>query len=116
MKIPLYICILTILSCDTQPKQARETTDIEAEEDSQFKKIDNSRYYTKADTLDIVTEIGDTIRYERAEFNTIVDNHPEFLTNLPRDPDFEYSAMATMQNLEVKLQDTYYTLYDLYRT
>ncbi len=78
MKQIIYILTITfgLLSCNNQSKQVdnKKSTD----SDPQIKKVDNSKYHTQLDTIQITTELGDTLKYAKNDFNNIVDKHPEF--------------------------------------
>jgi hypothetical protein len=113
MKNLQYIFILTILGCNNQANQTDKTINADtAQQISATKQTDNSIYYTKQDTLLIATEIGDTLKYGKAEFNDVVDNHPEFFTDFPREPDFEYYCNGDNAEFGSEVgQDTYYALY-----
>ncbi|WP_160136202.1 hypothetical protein [Chryseobacterium sp. c4a] len=71
----------------------------------------NSKYYTKLDTITITTEIGDTIRYDKKKFNTLVDKHPEFFQDFPESPDKFYFCSGNTEFASEAGQDRYYILY-----
>lgn len=72
----------------------------------------NSKYYTKLDTVTIITEIGDTIKYDKDKFNTLIDKHPEFFQDLPENPDQFYFCFGNNAGFGSEAgQDHYYTLY-----
>lgn len=124
MKQTIYILTITIglLSCNYQPKKVDKTTI--ADTDTKTKIIDNSKYYTKLDTVLIATEIGDTLKYSKEKFNQIVDNFPALYKNDIQDPDITYFSNNIWKDIidkngnKVHLtfgsevgQDEYYTLY-----
>jgi hypothetical protein len=75
------------------------------------RRVDKSAYYTNKDTLLIITETGDTLKYSKKEYNDIVDNHPELYSDNVQDPDpTYYCADKKGFNSEVG-QDEYYILY-----
>jgi hypothetical protein len=76
------------------------------------KETNRSKYYTLKDTIEIVTEYGDTIRYSKKEYNQIIDNHPELISDNPENPDKSYycNSLADEFGSEVG-QDSYYVLY-----
>ncbi len=113
MKQTFYILTITIglLSCNNQPKQADKTTT--ADTNTQTKKVDNSKYYTQLDTIQITNEIGDTLKYAKDKFNNIVDNHTEFFEEYPDNPDRAYFSKNS-NNGEFGSEtgrDNYYILY-----
>jgi hypothetical protein len=108
----IYIKIIAIgpLSCNNQPKQIDKTTI--AETDNQIRKVDNSKYYTQKDTILITTELGDTLKYAKADFNNIVDKHTEFFEEYPNNPDQTYFNDNDNKEFGSEVgQDNYYTLY-----
>lgn len=112
MKQTFYILTITIglLSCNNQSKQVdkTETTD----SDNKIKKVDNSKYYTQQDTIQITTELGDTLKYAKNDFNNIVDKHPEFFEEYPDNPDRAYFNNNNKEEFGSEVgQDYYYTLY-----
>ena len=73
---------------------------------------DKSTYYTTKDTLLITTETGDTLKYSKEEFNTIIDNHPELYSDNTQDPDPTYHCNADKKGFNSEVgQDEYYMLY-----
>lgn len=104
-----------LLGCNQQTKtdSALTTNQVEKTEHNDSaqstKKTDNSKYYTIKDTLIIATETGDTLKYGKDEFNLIVDNHPEFFSEYPQEPDQSYYSNADKRDFESEVgQDTYY--------
>ncbi|MDA9121095.1 tetratricopeptide repeat protein [Flavobacteriales bacterium] len=73
------------------------------------------KYYTDLDTVVIETEIGETLSYTQAEYNTLVYNHPEFYSGCPKGPDNTYSKIKPLEGeyfiTSETGQDTYYMLY-----
>ena len=112
MKQTIYILTITIglLSCNNQPKQVDKTTI--ANTDTKTTKVDNSKYYTQQDTILIATEIGDTLKYAKADFNNIVDKHTEFFEEYPDNPDQAYFNDNDKEEFGSEVgQDNYYALY-----
>ncbi len=111
MKTVYYITFLTVLSCNNKPKQVDKTF----QQDTTQKiteRIDNSSHYTNQGTVQIVTEIDDTLIYSKTEFNNIVDKHPEFFQKYPDNPDQTYYNDNDKQKFGSEAgQDTYYMLY-----
>jgi len=113
MKTLLFISAFGLLGCNNQikrldPKQSIDTV-------AQFKKSnksENSKYYTTQDTVTIITEIGDTLQYTKADFNSIVDKHPEFFQSYPQNPDQAYYNSNSKEEFGSEVgQDAYYELY-----
>ncbi|MGN6533860.1 MAG: hypothetical protein ACTHK0_19115 [Ginsengibacter sp.] len=110
---------MTILGCTNQQKSADKIPGVDKEIiNSKAIKIDNSKYYTKQDTITIIaTEIGDTLKYSKGKFNHIIDNHPEFFEafkqyGYPPDPDQAYHCNSDEEEFGSEVgQDTYYELY-----
>lgn len=112
MKHLLYIFFLTTLSCNNQSKKIDKSV-IEKNNNIVLKhQIDNSKYYTEKDTVYINTEIGETLKFAKAEFNQIIDKHPEFFKKYPNNPDQLYFNDNDREEFGSEVgQDTYYTLY-----
>jgi hypothetical protein len=112
MKTLLFISIFGLLGCNNQTKKLEEKqpidTFVQAEKTNN---PDNSKYYIIQDTITITTEIGDTLRYAKADFNSIVDKHPEFLKNYPENPDQAYYNNGKEEFSSEVGQDSYYELY-----
>lgn len=99
-----------LLSCNNQPKQVDNTTI--SNTDTKPLKVDNSKYYTQQDTILIATEIGDTLKYAKANFNNIVDKHTEFFEEYPDNPDQAYFNDNDKEEFGSEVgQDNYYVLY-----
>jgi hypothetical protein len=112
VKQKIYILTITIglLSCNNQPKQVDKTTI--ADTDTQTQRVDNSKYYTQQDTILIVTEVGYTLKYAKADFNNIVDKHTEFFEEYPDNPDQAYFNDNNKEEFGSEVgQDNYYVLY-----
>lgn len=106
MKNILYItAILTTLSCNGQIKQDDKTI-VET-----IIKTDNSKHHTTKDTILITTEINENLKYSKADFNNIVDNHPEFFEKFPNNPDLTYFSNNKWFGESEVGQDDYYIMY-----
>jgi hypothetical protein len=109
---------LTILSCTSRqrPEGKIPVVDTIITNTKRAKTV-NSKYYTIQDTIIIATEIGDTLRYSKEEFNQIIDNHPEFFSvyqqfGYPQNPDQAYYCNQDVEEFGSEVgQDTYYELY-----
>lgn len=90
VKYTIYILTFAIglSSCNNQPEQVEKTTNVHT--DTRSSKVDNSKYYTQQDTIEIAIEIGDTLKYAKSEFNNIVEKHTEFFEEYPKNPDQAY--------------------------
>jgi hypothetical protein len=112
MKSLLYIFSLTIVSCNNQARESDKITITDTQQVSTSQKTDNSKYFTKQDTLIITTEIGETLKYSKDDFNKIVDNHSEFFGDYPQEPDQAYYCYGGNTEFGSEVgQDTYYALY-----
>ena len=113
MKTLLYISIFGFLSCTNQTQQADKSKSIDTTVKKETgNKADNSKYYTNQDTLIITNEIGDTSKYGKQEFNQLIDNHPEFLSDYVKDPDLTYYSNGEKGEFNSEAgQDGYYMLY-----
>jgi len=105
--------IFGFLSCNNRIQQSDKTQPIDttAKVETTNKK-DNSKYYTTQDTLIIATEIGDTLKYGKEEFNEIIDNHPELVSDNIQNPDQIYYCSGEKEGFNSEAgQDGYYMLY-----
>lgn len=112
MKKTFYILtiIIGLLSCDNHPKKVDKTPIAKTE--IKNSKVDNSKYYTNKDTVLITTEIGDTLKFAKTEFNNIIDKHTEFFKEYPANPDQTYFNGNDMEEFGSEVgQDNYYVLY-----
>lgn len=106
----LLLLIIGISSCTNPSKQADKT--IVPETKKVLASTDYSKYYTQEDTLSIVTELGDTLKYAKADFNSIVDKHAEFFDKYPINPDQAYFNDNDKEEFGSEVgQDNYYVLY-----
>jgi hypothetical protein len=113
MKTPYYIAFLVILSCNNKPQQVDKAKSAGTGDSLTYsKKTDNSKYYTKQDTILITTEIGEALQYSKTDFNNIIDNHPELFEEYPDNPDQAYFNGNDIEEFGSELgRDSYYTLY-----
>jgi hypothetical protein len=114
MKTLLYIATVSILSCNNQTKEKGNTSSLQ-DTSANIKavhKIDNSKYYSTRDTLVIPTEIGDTAKFGKEEFNEIIDNHPELVSDNIQNPDQLYNCSGQKEGFNSEAgQDGYFMLY-----
>ena len=82
MKQRIYILAITagLLSCNNQTNQVDKTAIAKTE--AQTNKVENTKHYTQQDTIFIATEIDDTLKFAKSDFNKIVDEHPELFQEL----------------------------------
>jgi hypothetical protein len=113
MKTLFYLSLFVFLSCNNQLPQADNKNDSDTIPKAKASiKTDYSKYYITQDSLIIPTEIGDTSSYGKDEFNKIIDNHPELVSDNIQNPDQIYycSGERDVFNSEAG-QDGYYMLY-----
>ena len=113
MKTVFFISIFVLLSCNNQPTQPdiKQSFDAVTQVDKS-NKPDNSKYHTKLDTVIIASERGDTLKYAKSDFNSIVDKHPEFFKTYPENPDQAYYNESDKVEFGSEVgQDNYYELY-----
>lgn len=109
----IYILLITfvLLSCNNQPKRVDTTSHIDNKK-TQTNQIDYSKYYTQQDTIFIKTEIRDVLKYSKADFNDIINKHPEFFKEYPDNPDQTYFNDNDKEEFGSEVgQDAYYILY-----
>ncbi len=112
MKLILYIFLFTIglISCNNKPKKIDKTT--ASVLNTQNQSIDNSKSSPQQDTILITTELGDTLKFAKNEFNEIINKHPEFFEENPNNPDQLYFNDSDKEEFGSEVgQDNYYTLY-----
>jgi hypothetical protein len=110
MKIYILIITIGLLSCNNQQKQLDNSSVNTV--DNKISKVDISKYITHLDTILIATEIGDTLKYTKTEFNKIVNTHPEFFEEYPANPDQTYFKNNDKEEFSSEFgQDTYFALY-----
>jgi hypothetical protein len=64
------------------------------------------------DTVFIGTEIGDTLKFSRENFNKIKNKHSEFIQEYPENPDQLYHNITDNEEFGSEVgQDVYYALY-----
>ena len=109
----IYLFIYVFLSCNnqTQPSDQIKPINTTAKVVT-TNKIDNSKYYTKEDTLIIPTEIGYTLKYEKKEFNAVIDSHPELVSDNIQNPDQVYHCSGQKERFNSEVgEDGYFMLY-----
>lgn len=113
MKNIFYLLILTTLSCNNLTKKTEKNCVRKSTENIvKRQETKNSKYYTKKDSIFIGIEIKDTLKYAKKDFNDIVDKHPEFFEEYPKNPDQLYFDDNDKGEFGSEIgQDTYYLLY-----
>lgn len=97
-KNAFYALILFTLGCTNQSKQ-----------DNTFS---SRKHHITQDSLFIPTELGDTLRFGKKKFNSIIDRHPEFFNELTESPDkLYYRFVHDVDFGSEQGQDVYYILY-----
>lgn len=114
----LSIFILFQISCsnksDKKTIEQKKNTDIQIEEEKPitYDKTDLSEYYTELDTVQFITERGNTFSYEKSLYNQIIENHPEFFESYTYSPERSYLTNYDFVNFGSEAgQDSYYALY-----
>jgi len=110
MKIYILIITIGLLSCNNHQKQLDNSSVNTV--DNKISKVDNSKLITHLNTILIATEIGDTLKYTKTEFNKIINTHTEFFEEYPDNPDQTYSKANDKEEFSSEFgQDTYFALY-----
>lgn len=110
MKNIIVLCLsifLLFLHCSKNEDFEKNST---KQNKSEIKKIENSKYHTKLDTLVIKTENDITLHLEKNKFNKIVDSHPEFFDDIMQSPDISYAVNSSDFGSEAR-KDNYFILY-----
>jgi hypothetical protein len=112
VKTLFCIPFLTFLSCNSPTEHADTKSYSDTSNQLSTRDVEKSNYYTAKDSLLIITETRDTLKYNREEFNAIVDNHPELYSDNTQDPDPTYHCKADKKGFGSEVgQDEYYILY-----
>ena len=101
------------MACNNPTKQSHVKINTEkTKQNSTVSHIDNSKYYTKKDTILIETEIGGTLKFTKSEYNTIIDEHRELFQEFPQNPNKLYYRFVNSVDFGSEQgQDVYYALY-----
>ncbi len=114
MNPTFIIILLVILGCNSHGNQTEKSKVKESSnKTTTLQQKENSKYYTKNDTVLIDTETGSTLKFSKAKFNQIVDEHPELYSEFVYNPDdlyYKYGNNIVSFGSE-QGQDTYYILY-----
>jgi hypothetical protein len=117
-QLTIALFITGLGSCDRHPKTdiALKTNQVKSTvakgTDRAIHKNDHSKYYAITDSIKIITETIGTVKYDRNEFNRIIDEHPEFFTDLWQDPDKKYYRYGNTKEFGSEVgQDSYFVLY-----
>ena len=103
MNNTLYILILISWACTNKGEQKVDVVPLnQIENKTRIKKTDNSKYHTSKDTVFIETEFVEPLLYFKAEFNDMVDKHPEFFQEYPNNPDMSYYMIEANEGFETK--------------
>jgi hypothetical protein len=119
MKNMCFIFLLLLWACDASQNETRQEVFVPKQNSpvmfqlqSNKQKTGTSQYYTTKDTISIITEFADTLKFSKTEFNNIVDHHPEFFNDFPGDPDkLYYCYNKDIDFASEQGQDSYYVLY-----
>jgi hypothetical protein len=110
MKVIYYILLILAFGCQRQSKLQLPETSKVAEDLVPLKKVDNTRFHIKEDSIQLVFGEYDTLVFRKQVFNEIIDQHPEFFFSSPLNPDDAYRLNGSDFGIEVG-QDTYCQLY-----
>ena len=114
MRKAIYISILLIglFGCKNETAEFKIENNTKSKVQSETDIEINSKHHTKSDTVYISTEIGETLKFDKASFNRIVTNHPEFFTEYPNNPDQLHFNGNDKEEFGSEVgQDIYYVLY-----
>ncbi len=104
MKILPCIFLILLISCNKQSEQI-------SKEDECKKTIEKEKYYTKEDSIFIITKY-DTFKYGKSDYNKIIDSNPEFLDEFPEDPYILYDCKVNYMEYGSEVgKDSYFVLY-----
>lgn len=107
----LYILILISWGCNNQDNQKVDVIALNrTEKVTGIQKTDNSKYHTLKDTVLIETELSEPLCYSKAEFNDMVDRHPEFFQEYPNNPDMSYYLADAYDGFESIITDVFYLM------
>jgi hypothetical protein len=105
----LFVFLFIIISCNNEYKPSRiENITLG---DTPLKS-DLAGFYTISDTVYLHTEIGEILIYPKAEYNRLIDHHPEFFSEFPYSPDLAWFSCNNKKEFNSEFGiDTYYALY-----
>ncbi|HMC99040.1 MAG TPA: hypothetical protein VKH37_02775 [Ferruginibacter sp.] len=110
MKALFCLPAFALLSC-TQHAAKKPPVDDTAKVEIPTK-VDNSIYYITKDSLTIIGQPGDTLSYSKDEFNEMIDDHPELVSNNIHNPDQLYHCNGETGEFNSEVgQDNYFMLY-----
>lgn len=108
MKVIYYILLILAFGCQRQGNLSLPNS--QAEDFAPLKKVDNTRFHIKEDSIQLVFGEYDTLVFRKQVFNEIIDKHPEFFFSSPLNLDDAYRLNGSDFGSEVG-QDTYCQLY-----
>lgn len=112
MKRLFPILVLSVLSCNSKTGNGADDSSTDGLRNSVVNQAERTKYYTQKDTLLVSTEVGDPLRFSKAEFNQIVDNHPELYSKFHHSADYLYYQYGNTGDFRSEAgQDSYYVLY-----
>jgi hypothetical protein len=113
MKLIPGIPLIVILSaCNHNSAQTDQKSAADIKSDLSNTRPDHSKYHVANDVTIVVNELPDTLRYTKADFNNLVDTHPEFFSDIQENPDLTYQCMAEYGRFGSEAgRDEYYILY-----
>ena len=111
--IILSILVLLQISCSDKKEQKNAVEpEIIVEISTNSSERDLSEYHSEFDTIFFKTERGDIYKYERTIYNQIIDNHPEFFSDNPEEPEVSYQISADFENFGSETgEDNYFVLF-----
>ncbi|MCB9262867.1 MAG: hypothetical protein H6607_10875 [Flavobacteriales bacterium] len=116
-QVATVVLVTGLLGCNQQPKKESKLTNhsdkmVQIDSALTTKKAHYSKYHISMDTLFFATETGQTVKYEKDDFNYIVDNHPELFIENPDEPDQSFYCNSGNGEFGSEAgQDNYYILY-----
>ncbi len=113
MKPILYLLLFLFLGCNNRQEQTvtGNSNDTSIIKESSRKKY-KSNDFIKSDSLTIITDLGDTLIYERSQINKILKENPELLNDNTQNPDQNYYCEGEKNGFNSEAgRDVYYILY-----
>jgi hypothetical protein len=115
MKNILFTILFLVSNCKNQVEQVDKATisNTSPIDSVSTSKVDYSKFYTTQDTIFIISEINDTLKFGKQEFNKIIDDHPELHSSeYAEEPDLIYHSKKDNADFDSEVgAEVYYILY-----
>ncbi|MEO7046179.1 MAG: hypothetical protein ABI091_12790 [Ferruginibacter sp.] len=113
MNIIIHLSLVAFTICNNQAHHSVISRVIDTVGKEKIsKKYMNSKYFSLQDSVVIGTETGDTLKYSKEEFDRIIIDHPELVTDYAYPPEQVYYCNGENNGFNSQAgQDSYFILY-----